>query len=156
VVQVAQLLGAASALFTTLGCQLDRESQDLFTAYTDAARGTLGAQEFADAWARGQAMTGEEAVELAFAINVPAAPKEQSRSAGGGRKGSFGGLTRREREVAVLVAQGKSNREIAATLVITEHTVEGHMSNLLTKLDFRSRSQISAWAVEHGLTAEPC
>jgi DNA-binding CsgD family transcriptional regulator len=54
------------------------------------------------------------------------------------------------------VARGKSNREIAATLVITEHTVEGHMSNLLAKLDFRSRSQISAWAVEHGLTAEPC
>ncbi len=53
------------------------------------------------------------------------------------------------------MAQGKSNREIAEALVITERTVEGHVSNLLAKLGFRSRAQISAWAVAHGLTPTP-
>ncbi len=62
------------------------------------------------------------------------------------------GLTRREREVALLIAQGKSNREIADTLVITERTVEGHVSNILSKLGFRSRTQVSIWVVETGLS----
>jgi pimeloyl-ACP methyl ester carboxylesterase/DNA-binding CsgD family transcriptional regulator len=60
-------------------------------------------------------------------------------------------LTAREREVASLLAQGKSNREIADALVVTERTVEGHVSNILSKLGFRSRAQISAWAVDKGL-----
>ncbi|HET9493381.1 MAG TPA: alpha/beta fold hydrolase [Chloroflexia bacterium] len=60
-------------------------------------------------------------------------------------------LTRREREVAALVAQGRSNREIADTLVLSERTVESHVSNILSKLGFRSRAQVSAWAVEQGL-----
>jgi DNA-binding NarL/FixJ family response regulator len=60
-------------------------------------------------------------------------------------------LTRREREVATLIARGKSNREIAGDLVVSERTVEGHVNNILSKLGFRSRAQISAWAVEKGL-----
>jgi pimeloyl-ACP methyl ester carboxylesterase/DNA-binding CsgD family transcriptional regulator len=60
-------------------------------------------------------------------------------------------LTAREREVVSLVAQGLSNREIAVALVVTERTVEGHVSNVLAKLGFRSRAQVSAWAVEQGL-----
>jgi pimeloyl-ACP methyl ester carboxylesterase/DNA-binding CsgD family transcriptional regulator len=60
-------------------------------------------------------------------------------------------LTAREREVVSLLAQGKSNREIAAEMVVTERTVEGHVSNVLAKLGFRSRAQVSAWAVENGL-----
>jgi DNA-binding NarL/FixJ family response regulator len=53
--------------------------------------------------------------------------------------------------VTTLVAQGLSNREIAVALVVTERTVEGHVSNILAKLGFRSRAQVSAWAVEQGL-----
>ena len=64
----------------------------------------------------------------------------------------YGRLTAREREVAALVAQGKSNREIAASLVMSERTAEVHVSNILGKLDFTTRSQIAAWAVEKGLT----
>jgi DNA-binding CsgD family transcriptional regulator len=63
----------------------------------------------------------------------------------------FGGLTAREREVAWLVSQGKSNREIAETLFLSERTVENHVGNILTKLGFESRSQIAVWAVEKGL-----
>jgi non-specific serine/threonine protein kinase len=53
--------------------------------------------------------------------------------------------------VAGLVAEGKSNREIADALVVGERTVEGHVSNILAKLDFRSRAQISAWVIQQGL-----
>jgi len=62
-----------------------------------------------------------------------------------------GGLTKREREVAALVAQGKSNREIAQTLVVSEYTVASHVSNILSKLEFSSRTQIVSWAIEKGL-----
>lgn len=57
-------------------------------------------------------------------------------------------LTRREREIADLVAEGKSNREIAAQLVISERTAEGHVEQIRNKLGFRSRAQIAAWVVE--------
>jgi DNA-binding NarL/FixJ family response regulator len=65
------------------------------------------------------------------------------------------GLTEREREVAILVAQGKSNREIAAALVLTERTTKAHVGNILGKLGFSSRTQIVAWAIEKGLLSPP-
>lgn len=68
-------------------------------------------------------------------------------------KREFGGLTARERDVAALVGQGKSNREIAAALVLGERTVETHVGNILSKLGFTSRAQIAVWASEKGLLA---
>ncbi|MGH2494891.1 MAG: helix-turn-helix transcriptional regulator [Ktedonobacteraceae bacterium] len=65
---------------------------------------------------------------------------------------AFGGLTEREREVALLLAEGKSNREIAERLVVGIRTVEVHVSNILSKLGFTSRAQIAVWAYEKGLT----
>jgi tetratricopeptide (TPR) repeat protein len=65
----------------------------------------------------------------------------------------YGGLSTREREVAAPVAQGKSNREIAASLVVSERTAEAHVSNILGKLGLSTRAQIAAWAVEKGLTS---
>ena len=66
-------------------------------------------------------------------------------------KQTFGGLTSREREVAALLAQGKSNREIADTLVVNARTIETHVSAILSKLGFSSRAQIAVWAAEKGL-----
>ncbi len=63
----------------------------------------------------------------------------------------FGGLTRRERAVAALIAQGKTNREIAEALVVGERTVETHVSHILSKLEVPSRRRIAAWAVDKGL-----
>jgi DNA-binding CsgD family transcriptional regulator len=60
-------------------------------------------------------------------------------------------LTDREREVANLLAQGMSNREIAATLVISESTAEVHVKHILSKLGLRSRSQVAAWAARRDL-----
>jgi non-specific serine/threonine protein kinase len=63
-------------------------------------------------------------------------------------------LTSREREVAALVARGRTNREIAAALVISERTADAHVQNILNKLGFSSRAQIGAWAAEHGLRTD--
>ncbi len=81
-------------------------------------------------------------------------PQTRPLSAKHAAKQAFGGLTGREREVAALIAQGKINREIADILVVSERTVETHVSNIMFKLDFTSRRQIAAWAVERGLTAK--
>jgi DNA-binding CsgD family transcriptional regulator len=61
------------------------------------------------------------------------------------------GLTARQAEVLRLVAAGKSNREIATELVISEHTVARHLQNMFVKLDVSSRSAATAFAFEHNL-----
>jgi len=60
-------------------------------------------------------------------------------------------LSDREQEVAVLVAQGMSNREIGQRLYLSEHTVRNHISNVLGKLELRSRTEIARWVVEQRL-----
>jgi DNA-binding NarL/FixJ family response regulator len=64
-------------------------------------------------------------------------------------------LTPREREILVLVAQGKSNQEVAHTLVISERTARTHVSNVLAKLGLASRTQAALWAVREGLVTSP-
>jgi non-specific serine/threonine protein kinase len=61
------------------------------------------------------------------------------------------GLTRRQREVAELVAQGLTNRELAVRLVIAEGTAERHVADILGKLGLSSRVYLAAWAIDHGL-----
>ena len=87
----------------------------------------------------------ERAALDSFPQEKPPLPREAARQA-------FGGLTAREREVAALIAQGKTSWEIADLLVVSERTAEGHVSNILGKLGFTSRAQIAAWVVERGLT----
>ncbi|MFD9396929.1 response regulator [Streptomyces sp. NPDC060000] len=74
---------------------------------------------------------------------------QEEGSAGQGRGGT---LTEREREVLGLIADGRSNREIARALVLSEKTVKTHVSNILMKLDLADRTQAALWAVRHGLT----
>ena len=64
-------------------------------------------------------------------------------------------LTDREREILLLVAQGKANKEIAAELVISERTARTHVSNILSKLDLTSRTQAALWAVREALAPPP-
>ncbi|ASQ93832.1 response regulator transcription factor [Streptomyces sp. 11-1-2] len=71
----------------------------------------------------------------------------------GGGQGRGGSLTEREREVLALIADGRSNREIARALVLSEKTVKTHVSNILMKLDLADRTQAALWAVRHGIGA---
>ncbi|MEU1874365.1 DNA-binding NarL/FixJ family response regulator [Streptomyces ambofaciens] len=73
---------------------------------------------------------------------------QEESSPGTGRAGS---LTEREREVLGLIADGRSNREIARALVLSEKTVKTHVSNILMKLDLADRTQAALWAVRHGV-----
>ncbi|MGI5468006.1 response regulator [Streptomyces sp. CA-132043] len=75
---------------------------------------------------------------------------QEEASNGQGRGGS---LTDREREVLALIADGRSNREIARALVLSEKTVKTHVSNILMKLDLADRTQAALWAVRHGVGA---
>ncbi|MDF6041640.1 response regulator transcription factor [Streptomyces sp. JH14] len=68
----------------------------------------------------------------------------------GGGTGRGNTLTDREREVLGLIADGRSNREIARALVLSEKTVKTHVSNILMKLDLADRTQAALWAVRHG------
>ncbi|HEY3229126.1 MAG TPA: helix-turn-helix transcriptional regulator, partial [Roseiflexaceae bacterium] len=61
-------------------------------------------------------------------------------------------LTHREREVAALLAQGLTNRQIGERLVISERTAEGHVEHLRNKLGYSTREQIAAWYL--GTSAE--
>ncbi|SCK30843.1 two component transcriptional regulator, LuxR family [Streptomyces sp. WMMB 714] len=70
----------------------------------------------------------------------------------GGSAGRGTQLTEREREVLELIADGRSNREIARALVLSEKTVKTHVSNILMKLDLADRTQAALWAVRHGIT----
>jgi DNA-binding NarL/FixJ family response regulator len=74
---------------------------------------------------------------------------QDDQTSGQGRGTS---LTEREREVLALIADGRSNREIARALVLSEKTVKTHVSNILMKLDLADRTQAALWAVRHGVT----
>ncbi|MFF8595671.1 response regulator [Streptomyces sp. NPDC015220] len=74
---------------------------------------------------------------------------QEEANSGQGRSTS---LTEREREVLGLIADGRSNREIARALVLSEKTVKTHVSNILMKLDLADRTQAALWAVRHGVT----
>lgn len=82
------------------------------------------------------------------------APPPPERTSSQTAKDAHGGLTRRERDTAALVAQGKSNRAIARALGIGERTVEGYVASALAKLGYSSRAQLAVWAADQGLAAQ--
>ena len=95
---------------------------------------------------------GEPALKAAFQAGVDAAaPPPPARTANQVAKAAHGGLTRRERDTAALIAEGKPNRAIARLLGIGERTVEGYVASTLAKLGFSSRAQIAVWAAAQGL-----
>jgi predicted ATPase/DNA-binding CsgD family transcriptional regulator len=158
--QSARLHGAIEALRDAIG------SSDIFNfspieqrareAAVTATRAKLGDAAFNAAVAAGRALPPQQVAQAVLSGVMPAAgaTRVESRSAGAARRGPerhSSPLTRREREVAALVAQGQTDRQIAETLVITEGTVGVHLTNIFTKLDLHSRAQLAVWAVEHGL-----
>ena len=100
-------------------------------------------------WARGLALSLEAAIDLAIEQPATAAPV---RGTAGFKAASAppGGLTPRELEIAALIADGRSNKAIAAELVISPATVARHVANIMSKLGFRSRAQIAAWITSSG------
>lgn len=77
--------------------------------------------------------------------------EQVAHQAGPAPEPQAGQLTDREREVVRLVAQGRSNSEIARALVISDKTVKTHISNILGKLELQDRTQLAIYAIKHGL-----
>jgi DNA-binding NarL/FixJ family response regulator len=113
-----------------------------------AVRTTPGEPAFATALATGQAMSLAQASAYALQDedHLPPVPGAAGTTTSRRTADGFAPVTPREGEVAMLVAAGLSNREIADTLHVTERTVENHVAHILTRLGFRSRVQIATWA----------
>jgi predicted ATPase/DNA-binding CsgD family transcriptional regulator/transcriptional regulator with XRE-family HTH domain len=109
-------------------------------------RARLGEAAFATAWAEGRSMSLEQAVAYALVPTEPVPLRGCVRQAPADHRRKEC-LTPREREVAVLIARGLTNREIAAELVIALRTAEAHVEHILDKLALTSRTQIATWVV---------
>jgi ATP/maltotriose-dependent transcriptional regulator MalT len=147
--RAVRLLGAAAALRKVSAVSPpDRSEQDHALA---ELRDALGEEKFTAAWEEGEAMSPEAATELALGNRRPAtsltAPESSSEN-----DQPKSPLSAREHEVAVLLTRGLTNRQIAVEMVIAERTASTHVAHILNKLNFATRTQIAAWAVEHGLT----
>jgi non-specific serine/threonine protein kinase len=141
----AIIFGAASALRATVGSAMDAADRPAYEHTRAKIRAGLGEHAFAAAWAKGSALTVKVAVD--YALSEPAMPGAESTRE---TKEAFGGLTRREREVAVWIAKGKSNREIARAMTVGVRTIETYVTRILNKLGFDSRVQIATWTIEKG------
>jgi non-specific serine/threonine protein kinase len=104
-------------------------------------RHALGDDAYAAAVQRGADLSIDQAI--AYALGEQATTPSPAPSP----THAPGVLTRRERQIAELIAQGLSNKQIATKLVISPRTAEGHVEHILTKLGFASRTQIATWAV---------
>ena len=128
------------------------------TSFSEAERVHLALE----AGAAGYLLKDAEADEVVAAIGAahrgevhldPVAARQLTRSMITPQRTATA-LTPREREILVLVAQGRSNRDIATALVISERTARTHVSNVLTKLALASRTQAALWAVREGLVPD--
>ncbi len=126
------------------------DDDDLFEAIKSGAEGyllkNLKEDEFASFLSRLQ--QGEPIISAALAQRLL---REFARLRDARQEpAADDGLTEREKDVLIQVAQGATNKEIAAALFISENTVSFHIKNILAKLHLRNRAQVVAWAMEHG------
>jgi non-specific serine/threonine protein kinase len=141
----AELLGASERMWRAMHTSLSssRSLQEFRERTVTAVRARMGERGYEAAARRGAEMSVAEAVTVGLERqDDPAIPAPRPAAA------DFG-LTRREREVAALIAEGLSNREIAARLVVAQRTAEGHVENILSKLGFTSRAQVAGWLAAH-------
>jgi predicted ATPase/DNA-binding NarL/FixJ family response regulator len=139
-----RLGAAAHALRREVGAPLPAAASSQMEASLRHARASLGPTAADAAWAAGQQLPLEQALEEALAS--PTNPTAISRASDNGTR-----LSTREREVALLVAEGLTNRDIAERLVVSERTAENHVARVLNRLGLRSRAQVAAWVVRNDL-----
>jgi DNA-binding NarL/FixJ family response regulator len=160
--EAEQVLRQVVSLYETHGIchhRLWRIHLALAETYQAASQAEQAAEAFNTARAQIETLASaidDEALAENFRRRATALiPPAQPLTPRQATKQEFGGLTRRERQVAAVVAQGLSNQEIADKLVVSVKTVEAHITRILSKLGFSSRAQIAAWAVDKGLALPP-
>jgi predicted ATPase/DNA-binding CsgD family transcriptional regulator len=140
------LFGAAEKMWEPIGGPLLGSEILLKWSGESQARSreALGDRAYDDARQEGARLSRDEIIAYALdvrtsssgATSQPSAAKNEPR------------LTKRERQIAELVARGLSNKDIAAELVISQRTAEGHVERIRTKLGFNSRTRIAAWILQ--------
>ncbi|SEM33554.1 ATP-binding protein [Nonomuraea pusilla] len=150
--RAARLLGAVDTLWRTTGASLSGYGHlaEYHDACERATGDALGEQAYAAAFTRGARLPYDDALGYALQEDT----KEEGAQDRKPGRADQQPLTRREMEIAQLVAQGMTNKEIAATLVIAQRTAEGHVEHILTKLGFNSRAQVAGWIGARNRAAE--
>jgi non-specific serine/threonine protein kinase len=146
-VHSARLLGAAEAVRDDIGTPVSTDYWAVYEYSLETVRASLDEKTFAAAWAEGRAMMPERAIEYALAEEQPT-PLADTVPEGPTTDEQLSPLTRRETQVALLVARRLTNREVAAELVIAEGTAANHVRHILAKLGFHSRRQIASWVLD--------
>ena len=143
--EAARLLGAVQTALDSIGASLFGHLREDHDRCLEQIRDALGEAAFRRALDEGAALRFDEAVALAAGRRAALPSSAES-------EGEPVRLTRRQREIAELVAEGLTNREIAERLVLAQRTAEGHVASVLHRLGFTSREQLAAWVVaqRHG------
>jgi len=134
----AQLLGASQTIRVGAGAAVMPVMSPVLTQAEDSAVAALGRSRFDIEFAAGTRLSRDRAVALALGQAEHVAPPAQDGP-------DDGLLGKREADVARLVAEGLSNKQIGARLFISERTVDSHVRSILNKLGFNSRAQIAGW-----------
>jgi DNA-binding CsgD family transcriptional regulator len=142
--RAAKLFGAAEALREAINMPIQDREHEGYQKDVAAVRKNLSECTFTQAWTEGGAMTLEQIIRYVSNDSGSTLPNKTDKE-------KYGGLTGREREAALLIAQGKSNREIAEIMTISIKTVETYVTRILKKLGFVSRVQIATWVIENEL-----
>lgn len=145
----ARLLGAAERLRERSGCPVPPPDREKRARTIETIRARLTLDAFTEARVAGRQMTLDDAIAYALepgspdipASFVPLSPPSH--------------LTKREIDVLRLIADGRSNKEIAALLFIGPGTVATHVVNILSKLGVESRTAAAAWAIHAGIVEHP-
>ena len=157
-VRAARLWGAVEGMEETYGVHVSPMALSSFNyeGHLAAARSHLDEEAWSAAWTQGKAMPLERAVEYALSDEEEHEPpalvavlhQEQPPSAADEPTER---LTAREQEIALLVARGLTNRQIAQELSISERTAANHVGRIFKKLGLYSRAQIATWATQRRL-----
>jgi ATP/maltotriose-dependent transcriptional regulator MalT len=141
-----RLFGAAEAWRDSFGLRLPAPRRADDDRRVEAVRAALHDETFNALWTDGRSMPLNDVIAGAHAV-----AESSAASAKPALHDDTCPLSTREKEVAVLLAQGLTNRQIADVLVVARSTVDRHVVNILRKLDLTSRAQVAVWAVEHRL-----
>jgi non-specific serine/threonine protein kinase len=144
--EAAGLFGALERIWPLVGVPLMgiQPLAEIHQENEAKSRAALGGVAFDNAFNKVARLDPYQALDQVFGDKAPA--RRPSRKRGGQQPWSP--LTRREQDVALLIAEGLSNKDIAARLLIGRRTVESHAEHILTKLGMDSRAQVAVWVVE--------
>lgn len=147
--KAARCLGAVQVFLDWFGSSMWPLDQMIYEKDLQLVESGMSEPDFQAALAEGRQQGLDVEQASVFASAMLDDPTIQAR--GNAAQAEEVRLTRREREIAALISQGMNNNEIARTLFLGVRTIEAHVTHILNKLDFSSRTQIAVWAVQKGL-----